>query len=503
VDGRAAVVVVAVLSAWASRHVLLDDGAIVDRYVAQVLAGHGWAWNPGEDRNALTSFLHPALVIAVAEVVRSAALAVHLVGFAGLALAGIAVRSILREAGAPGAGLVCGVLVPVVPPLVHTGGLETGLFVAVVVALPTARARSLGLLAAAAVLLRPDGILNAAVSGLRQLVVDRSAFGRALAVFVAPVCGWLLWQRVSFGTWFPASVGVKADQGGSARGGFAYTAGWGRELRSLGHGQTGATVLIAVALAGLVLAVARRRGPLVELTIAVALQQVVFAAMPVPSYRWYYLPFLIDVVVLAGFAIDGAVDRLLGARHPRALPVTAAGAAVLAVGTLLPAVPSRNDPREREFATAAAIVGRHRPPSVAAAEIGVFGASLPTSTRVMDISGLTTVPPLYTGAGRTVLWSVRPQFVVLHWFPKLRSPPRLRDECVRYQQQSGARFDARVVSRELPLSRPAPGAPFDSEAALLSDPRWWPTYALATVVAGESGYASLLVFRLRGGGRSR
>jgi hypothetical protein len=351
--------------------------------------------------------------------------------------------------------------------------------VACLLALPLATGRRLGALAALTILTRPDGVVAAGIGMLRGWRDLR----KALPVVVVPVVGWLLWQRW-FHAWLPASVGVKADQGTTAKGGFSYPAGWRREVLDVCGGTVPAILVLALVVLGLIIAVTRQARPLLEVTLVVGIQQAAFALVPVPSYRWYYVPLLVVGLLHACYALDAVVAALRLAFRLPALAAAAGAVAVLVV--FIGRAPTQDAPRESEFAQAAAMIRATPGQTVAAAEVGELAAALPTSTRVLDMTGLTTpaVPP-----------SRRFGVVVLHWFPGPLRRDAVTAAAARYKRETGLRVDGGRQRREadgLP-----PGDPFPAEAAFLLDPAFHDRYALRGVLSRPGRYASLLVFQAR------
>jgi len=485
-----AVGLVALAATVRARGVLLDDGAIVTRYVANLVHGGGWAFNAydapgaasaagaGPARNALTSAAHPLLIALAATVLRDVPLAQHVVGGLGLAAAGLGAAALLRGCGLTAAGIVAGLLLPLLPELQATWGLETGWFLALLLFVPQLRGTRLWIGVALATLTRPDGLLLGLAAALRCRHQTRRLPLRGIALAAGLCLPWLAWSTWRFGSPVPATLGVKRAQGLGASGNFAYPTGWRVRLLGLGGGHRGvAVLLVLLALAGLAVAVRRRLVPLLELTAVVGVQQAAYALAPVPAYRWYYVPLLALVMVLALVAAQSALEEAATRVGTRALVAAPLGLVLLTVGAAWwSRVPSRPDARERDFAEVAGYLTAQRATRVASSEVGVLGAGLPLRTTVTDITGLVTSPPLYLPAERHRFFDDPAPWVVLHWFSDRAADPT-----------------ATAVARGYdPTLRP--GTPFSSETPFLTDPLFRRLYVLARRVE-RPPYAALLVFR--------
>ena len=192
-----------------------------------------------------------------------------------------------------------------------------------------------------------------------------------------------------------------------------------------------------------------------------------------PSYRWYYVPLLMLIAVLC--AHGGPGSGRVGAAPPgesrshcgRSGEPARLGLQAGAHPPGSPRAESRRDsgpagPPTREL-------GRLQ-------RIGILGADLPLSTRVVDISGLVTAPVLSAAANRQLFWDHPSQYFVFRWFSG-------RD------QNSPATPIVRRLAPEL-----GPGAPFGSETPFIADARFTRHYRLVTIVQHKP-YAALLVVR--------
>jgi hypothetical protein len=192
---RAIVVAVVGVLGWLLPTLFFDDAYITFRYAANLAAGKGFTYNPPERVLGTTSPLHTLLLALAARFGLDIETAALILGVAGQALMCLMVfeslRRLLAHSERPGFSipLVGALLCAAHPHLALTamGGMETPLYVALILALLLAAARGMaaatGVLAGLALLARPD------------------------AVLVFPPAAWLLgWARAGNGTGGPLSA---------------------------------------------------------------------------------------------------------------------------------------------------------------------------------------------------------------------------------------------------------------------------------------------------------
>jgi arabinofuranosyltransferase len=226
---------------------LCDDAFISFRYARNLAELGTLEFNPGERVEGYTNFLW-VVVLAAADAMgvtppRAAPVLTGLGALAGLVAAVLVARALRRRfegaadaAEPPGLhalDLVPAVLLVSLPEHMvwAHGGLETSwaaaLVLASIAAWSTDRLRLSAFLAAAAALLRLDGLLPLAVFGLAWLAVvgmpvlfreRRAALARvplrrllqAALVFTAPLVLHLAWRRSYYGEWLPNTWAIKA-----------------------------------------------------------------------------------------------------------------------------------------------------------------------------------------------------------------------------------------------------------------------------------------------------
>ena len=147
-----------------------DDPFITYRYADNLRAGLGFVYNPGERVLSTTTPLFTLLLALLGTVWNDLPALANLVGAACLAAGGLCLWDLGRTWRAPAAGWAGLLLYPTFPLLVSTLGSETPLYLALCLGAIAAYARRrygwVAVLAAAAVLARPDGVLVPVLLGL-------------------------------------------------------------------------------------------------------------------------------------------------------------------------------------------------------------------------------------------------------------------------------------------------------------------------------------------------
>lgn len=308
--------------AYWHRNIVMDDPWITFRYAANVLAGHGWAFNPGEPLEGYSNFLW-----AIASMVPIAAGVEPLGAMRALSVAAalwifwaLATRT---PRGAEDAGNVWAPLLLAAcwPFAVWIGGgLETIGHAALLLAFAMATGRALaeptkargaaaGVLAGALAMSRPEGAMFMAVLPLCLLRAHqreaRVAMATALGVAVAVLAAYSAWRLHTFGTLVANTVSAKVGGGvvTSVIAGVRYAFAW-----------LPGPALLLVPLAAMALLRARRdaashadRDPVLSVAAACLALQFAFAVAVggdwMPGYR-FLVPALPLVALLAGVALS-------------------------------------------------------------------------------------------------------------------------------------------------------------------------------------------------------
>src|SRR5262249_37867180 len=194
----------------------LDDAFITLRYARSLAQGERFAFNPGERVLGTTT---PLFTVVLAFMHRLTAADLVWLAYALAAAAHLGcvlmLVSIGRRCGWPIAGWVAAAVYACAPLALFptVGCMETSAFVlATLVALaPAERADSPGcsIGAAAAMLLRPEGMLTLALYVMRVVSLGRRRVLRVSLWIVGPLAAWLLFATAYFGTPIPQSMPAK------------------------------------------------------------------------------------------------------------------------------------------------------------------------------------------------------------------------------------------------------------------------------------------------------
>jgi hypothetical protein len=429
-----------VLLALAARFVpgprTIDDAYITFRYARNLLAGSGFVFNPGEATLGTTTPLYTLLMAGLGALSGGPQAPFPWLALGVNALADAATCLLLwrlaRRMGAERAGLVVALLWAVAPFSVTfaIGGLETSLYVFLLCALVVThmehRRRLAALLAALALLTRPDALLMVAPLMLDRFVRQSPFLARRLPflfprreqpeerpapvellAFFLPLFFWLLFSTLYFGSPIPHSVQAKMA---------AYQLpSWAALVRLMQHYATpfllqnltgSISVYVGlVAFPFLNLVGLRRSLRLQPASLAwVIFPWVYFAAFAIANpliFRWYLtppLPFYFLVIILGA----GELLEFLQPHLPRVL-----GALILTLPMALPVVgtlsewqihPDHGSDRpaphmafiklELLYEETARLLAPHvdQNTTLAAGDVGVLGYELPC--RILDTVGL-------------------------------------------------------------------------------------------------------------------
>lgn len=426
----------------------LDDAYITYRYARNLARGDGFVYNPGERVLGTTT---PGWTLALAAGERlgwpADRLGPTLAGIAGGCLAGV----VVLLAGSAGAGPVAAGLAGALwatDPLavrVDLGGMEASAFSLLAylallgsrLARRTATRVGVGLAAAGAALLRPEGLLVLMLVPAAAWWVRRRWRLEAVSALI-PVAAWLTWSWWYFGSPLPQSMLAKAavHQGW---GGVATALAFGRDahmfLVHLDATRIGAVVAGLVACAALLGSVRRPAG---IAPAAFALLYVAAYVVASPElFVWYHVPPGPAVVAAVAAAASWLVAQLGTVRRVIAAVVVLAVLGVMVAGSrwlapmpaggrVIALEPSDREPRYLAAGAVLIRAGAGAGTRVASPEIGALGWSL-DRVPILDAVGLVSPEalPVARRATRETLMSgvisrFQPEFVVL---PASFAPP--------------------------------------------------------------------------------
>lgn len=426
----------------------LDDAYITYRYARNLARGDGFVYNAGE-RVLGTTTPGWALTLAAGELLGRPAdrLGPTLAAVAGGCLGGV----VVLLAGAAGAGPLAAGLAGALwatDPLavrIDLGGMEASAFslLAYLALLGSGLARrsasrvGVGLAAAGAALLRPEGLLVLVLVPAAGWWVRRRWRTEAVAALI-PVAAWVAWSWWYFGSPLPQSMLAKASvhQGWGAA---ATALAFGRDVHMflvhLDATRTGAAVAGLIACAAL-LGSMRRAAGLAPAAFALLYVAAYVVASP-ELFLWYHVPPGPAVVAAVAAAASWLVAQLGTVRRVIATVAVLAALGVVAAGSrwlvpspvggrVLTLEPSDREPRYLAAGEFLKGAGAGTGTRVVSPEIGALGWSL-DRVPILDAVGLVSpeVLPVARRLARERLMSAciarfQPEFVVL---PASFAPP--------------------------------------------------------------------------------
>ncbi|MCA8940973.1 MAG: hypothetical protein KDB80_00310 [Planctomycetes bacterium] len=436
-----------------------DDAWITLRYARNLLAGHGWCYEPGVAVNASTSAastLVHAAAGALAGDLRVAQFVVFVLGLGGTAaLLGL-------EFGARGSlgrrlpGLVAAAFVLTTPMFWTVYGMESPLLLLGCVGSWVAwRHERFGLAAAAAaflVLVRPEGVLMPVA-----LVVDRALrrrdlhalpWRRIVIVFSLPLIAWAVFSWLEFGALAPSTLAAKQAQAQSLWQWSLFFRGAKRSLTMFDAREIGLhhRVFVGLLLTSVVALVVTRHRALALLG-WIALVNVGYVVLVVPYYHWYAVPLHFGLTVAMASVFD------LAWRAGRSVRAFAIVCGVAWVALQMPAWGDRGQGHAGYWDVGAWLDAHAAADAtIGSVEIGCVGYAV-WPRPIVDACGLVTtdlIPDVAAGECARWIERHRPDYVVLHVPPwdgfesAAEASPTFAEYREVYRARNGT---VRVVSR--------------------------------------------------------
>lgn len=418
------------LAFQAYTHVTFEDAYISLRYAQNLASGAGLVYNPGERVFGASTPLHVLLLAGLLRLGLPALQGVKLLtALADAATCALWSAWLWRETGRRAAVALFAAFFSLSPVMVQVGvsGMETSFALLLLTAALLAELSDRPLAAGAALggllLLRPDGLLAAAVLwGWRWRCTGRLPWRPALLAGAIAV-PWLVGASAYYGTPIPHSIPAKAAAYNLHR-----PSPLPNLLDTLAHvapvrgpaGRLAANLALLPCLAAGLLAVrSRRRWRLLAVLLATW-----WAFLVLPKtllFNWYYPPLLLPAYLVAALGLaalrDGSLRWRLSARQAAAVVATA----VLGLAVWLPVVAwgaARVQRAELGVRRAVGLWLQHNVPAgarVAMEPIGYIGYF--SGCRVLDEVGLVSpemVPLNRGGAGwfARMAAELRPEYVV-------------------------------------------------------------------------------------------
>ncbi len=311
-----------------------DDPYITFRYARNLLEGNGFVYNVGQRTLSTTAPLYGLVLAGMG--LAWPDLPTLASSFSAVALV-VAAAFLVLQARAHdeiSVGLVGGLFLSIAPLAVTTFGSETCLYIASILAGLYAYDRSrlelAALALAAAAMIRPDGLLAAAVLAVYHLLSRRTVPWRPVILYLALTGAWFGGLWLYYGSPIPVTLLAKQQQGL-----MAISPSLPERFVTLVKQYLSLPLVrvhLVLALVGLARVVRKARHwlPLLAWTAAYFLA---YTLLGVSAYFWYYTPLLPAMVILVAEGLQ-ALARLLARAVPHRLVV--AGTGLLIVGLLSP-----------------------------------------------------------------------------------------------------------------------------------------------------------------------
>jgi hypothetical protein len=321
----------------------LDDSFITYRYARNAARGWGLVYNQDDAILSTTAPLYAILLAALSRIIPDFHTLGGLIGTICIGLGGILICALLVPRRI---GIWAGVLYILSTPLWLSLGMETPLWIMLVLAAVWLASKLqwalAGLLIGFAIFVRPDAALPGGLLGLAALAQTinqmntRVGWRKNLVSYVAasaiPVLIFAIWSMLTYGSPLPVTLGAKSAQavlGITGLGAFVGTFdGLASIVRDL-LAQSPLYILVGLLmLAGL----SRRLSwPIALIVMWGFLHLLTYAVLRIAPYRWYYVPLLPGVILLAAFGLEKLENWLryfVGATR-RVAPTIVAGFAAL------------------------------------------------------------------------------------------------------------------------------------------------------------------------------
>jgi arabinofuranosyltransferase len=297
----------------------LDDSFITYRYAQNAVRGWGLVYNHDDAILSTTAPLYAILLAVFSFIISDFHTLGSLIGTTCIGLGGSLIYTILPRRIPQAIRAWAGILYVLSTPLWLSLGMETPLWIMLVLAAIWLASESrwafTGLLIGLAIFVRPDAALPGALLGLialtqaiNQMHTRRHWWSKLVAyvlVAAVPVLIFAIWGMLTYGSPLPVTLGAKSAQailGITGLGPFVDTFdGLVLIVQDL-LAQSPLYILIGL----LLLAGLSRRlpWPIILIVIWGVLHLLTYAILRIAPYRWYYAPLLPGVILLATFGLE-------------------------------------------------------------------------------------------------------------------------------------------------------------------------------------------------------
>jgi hypothetical protein len=384
-----------------------DDVFLAFRYAKNILAGHGFVFNPGERFLGTPAPLFVLLLVAGKNLLPW--LTIPEIGgvLSGLSLTvcSVILYYLCKEHQQPIAGIVASLLSLFSPLVVMTLGGETPIYLMLVCAAFYTYARSQynlsAFLLALATLNRSEGIIAAGAMWGHYLVARRRLPIRPPIVYLLTLLPWFIYATIYFGSPLTNSLGAKIAQRQVGAAHFILAAAYWVRHPVFHNRPWPLALLLLAALGAIVIVREWRRWS--ALFAWMAAQSLGYLVLDVPFYHWYIAHIGIGISVAAGLGLSWAMQALLLRRKQQWthwLSLAGRLLLVLLVCAIIAASVSnvqgywrwlsQPSPSNQLYTETGKWLKEHTPPgsSVAYLEIGQIGYY--SDRQIIDLLGLVT-----------------------------------------------------------------------------------------------------------------
>jgi len=416
---------------------IYDDPFITYRYAANLQHGLGFVYNPNEHVLSTTTPLFTILLALFGNLWTDLPHLARTIGAFSLGMGGIFLWDLAQTWKSPLVGWAGLLLYPAFPLLLATLGSETPLYLAFCLggfAFYARKSYSLAAICVAlAVLTRPDGVVVAFLLVAHFCVrIRRPVPWRALGLFIGLTIPWFIFAWIYFGSPLPVTLAVKQHQGS-----MAISQPFAPGLLTILEWYAWWPYLFeaGLSLVGLIFLFRRARDWALFLAWPV-LYFLLYWAMGVSGYFWYYAPLVPGFIVLVGLGISNISGLFISNRMVFSTTATAL-LLVLTSAQMVHLQEMRQHPYQRLFVDNRLAMYRaagewlrdHTPPtaSIGTLEVGIIGFY--GERRMIDFAGL--IQPdvsaqftRYSNYEAGALWAIehyRPDYLLIfeNQFPEL------------------------------------------------------------------------------------
>jgi len=307
----------------------LDDSFITYRYARNLANGLGLVYNQGDSVLSTTAPLYAILLALLSFFIRDFHILGGLIGALSIGFGGAFIYRLAARRMPPSLSLWAGLVYVLSSPLWLSLGMETPLWIALVLGAiwlsQIDRWPEAGLLIGLAVLTRPDAALPGLLLALIALGTTVNRFNTRQrwwlpfvgygSIAAIPVLLFALWAWAAYGSPFPVTLSAKSAQAVLGITGLGYDVSYWEGLRLILRSlMLQSPLYIALALLLVFGLAGKITAPTVLVVAWGVLHLMAYILLGVAPYRWYYAPLVPGAVLLAANGL-GYIDARLRDRR--------------------------------------------------------------------------------------------------------------------------------------------------------------------------------------------